>query len=112
MRPPRAATPEGACECGGRPGPELAGLDGDVTCHYRNLSLLYGRESDAVLALIEELAAGPVVAPLLRDDEAARRLIYGGEGRSLLRPMFVDEIPPSTEQAMRNRLRREGLWFR
>ncbi len=97
---------------GGRPGPELAGLDGDVTCHYRNLSLLYGRESDAVLALIEELAAGPVVAPLLRDDEAARRLIYGGEGRSLLRPMFVDEIPPSTEQAMRNRLRREGLWFR
>ena len=25
---------------GGRPGPELAGLDGDITCHYRNLPLL------------------------------------------------------------------------
>lgn len=97
---------------GGRPGPELAGLDGDVSCHYRNLSLLYGRESDAVLGLIEELAASPVIAPLLRGDEAARRLIYGGEGRRVLRPMFIGDTPPGTEQAMRNRLRREGLWFR
>ena len=97
---------------GGRPGPALDGLDGAVSCHYRNLSLLYARESDAVVALIEELAADPVIAPLLRGDEAARRLIYGGEGRGVLRPLFADENPPSTEQAMRNRLRREGLWFR
>ncbi len=97
---------------GGRPGPALDGLDGAVSCHYRNLSLLYARESDAVVALIEELAADPAIAPLLRGDEAARRLIYGGEGRGVLRPLFADENPPSTEQAMRNRLRREGLWFR
>ena len=42
---------------GGRPGPELAGLDGDVSCHYRNLPLLYAREAEPVLDLIEDLAA-------------------------------------------------------
>ncbi|MDQ7262298.1 hypothetical protein NM680_10890 [Paracoccus sp. PS-1] len=97
---------------GGRPGPELAGLDGWATCHYRNLSLLYARESDAVVALIEELAADPRIAPLLADDEAARHLIAEGAGRSRIRPLFAGEDPPPTEKAMRQRLRRAGLWFR
>ena len=97
---------------GGRPGPELAGLDGDVTCHYRNLSLLYARESDAVVDLIEELAMDPAIAPLLQGDEAVQRLILAGEGRRVLRPIFAEETPAPTEQVMRNRLRREGLWFR
>ncbi len=30
---------------GGRPGPELDGLDGDVTCHWRILPLAYAREA-------------------------------------------------------------------
>ena len=34
---------------GGRPGPELAGLDGAITTHYRALPLLYARESDAAV---------------------------------------------------------------
>lgn len=97
---------------GGRPGPELDGLDGGVTCHYRNLSLLYAREADAVLDLIEALAADPLIAPLLRGDEAAGRLIAGGEGRRVIRPMFAGQNPAPTEQAMRHRLRRDGLWFR
>jgi hypothetical protein len=41
---------------GGRPGPELAGLDGAVTCHWRTLPLLYAREDDRVVALLEEIA--------------------------------------------------------
>ncbi|RCW84178.1 hypothetical protein [Paracoccus lutimaris] len=97
---------------GGRPGPELDGLDGVVTCHYRNLSLLYARESEAVMALIEDLAADPQIAPLLRGDEAVERLIRGGEGRRVLRPLFSAEDPFPREQAIRHRLRREGLWFR
>ncbi len=96
---------------GGRPGPELAGLDGDVSCHYRNLPLLYAREAEPVLDLIEDLAADPVIAPLLAGDEAVQRLIVAGEGRRVLRPLFTDEDPPPTEQAIRHRLRREGLWL-
>ncbi|MFO1166055.1 MAG: hypothetical protein U1E55_12980 [Paracoccus sp. (in: a-proteobacteria)] len=96
---------------GGRPGPELAGLDGDVSCHYRNLPLLYAREAEPVLDLIEDLAADPVIAPLLAGDEAVQRLIVAGEGRRVLRPLFADEDPPPTEQAIRHRLRREGLWL-
>ena len=97
---------------GGRPGPGLDGLDGAASCHYRNLSLLYAREPDAVLDLIEELVADPRIAPLLQDDEAVARLIKGGEGRRVIRPIFAGQNPPATEQAMRHRLRRDGLWFR
>ncbi|KGJ06433.1 hypothetical protein IT41_01985 [Paracoccus halophilus] len=97
---------------GGRPGAELDGLDGDVSCHYRNLSLLYARESDAAVALIEDLAADPQIAPLLAGDEAAQRLIFGGEGRQHIRPMFQAENPQPAEQAIRHRLRKQGLWFR
>ncbi len=42
---------------GGRPGPNLAGLDGDVTCHYRTLPLLYARESDRAVEVLEAVAA-------------------------------------------------------
>lgn len=75
-------------------------------------SLLYAREPDAVLDLIEELVADPRIAPLLQGDEAVARLIKGGEGRRVIRPIFAGQNPPATEQAMRHRLRRDGLWFR
>jgi hypothetical protein len=97
---------------GGRPGPELAGLDGWASCHYRNLSLLYARETDAVVALIEGLAADPRIAPLVAEDEAVQRLILAGEGRGRIRPLFAGVDPPPPERAMRQRLRREELWFR
>lgn len=96
---------------GGRPGPALDGLDGWASCHYRNLSLLYAREPDPVLDLIEELAADPRIAPLLRD-EASLRLIRQGEGRRDIRPLFAAESRPVPEKAMRQRLKRAGLWFR
>lgn len=97
---------------GGRPPPGLDGLDGEVSCHYRNLSLLYAREAGPVLDLIEELAADPLIAPLLQGDEAVQRLIVAGEGRRILRPLFEGRDPPPPEQAIRHRLRRAGLWFR
>lgn len=96
---------------GGRPGAALAGLDGDITCHYRNLSLLYARESDATVALIEGLLRDPLIAPLYAEDEAAARLVQQGEGRSAIRPLFP---APATlaEQPIRHRLKQAGLWFR
>jgi len=96
---------------GGRPAADLSGLDGDVTCHYRNLSLLYARESDAAMTLAEELIQSPRLADLFAEDEEVSRLVARNEGRQVIRPMFADEWKIS-EQAIRHRLKREGLWFR
>ena len=96
---------------GGRPGPELAGLDGDVTCHYRALPLLYARESDRVVAMLEAVAAPNPVKKVLKDHEAAKRLIYQGKGRKV-RAMFDRGHLPRREQAIRARIKAEGLWWR
>lgn len=96
---------------GGRPGPELDGLDGEVSCHYRNLSLLYARESDAAVALAEELLGDVEISRHLAEDEAFQRLIAAGDGRNLIRPMFepASRLP---EQTIRRQLKQAGLWFR
>lgn len=93
---------------GGRPGPELSGLDGDITCHYRNLPLAYARESDAVIEALEQTAQQ--VKPLLRDWEPARKLIFQGKGRQKIRPLFADGLP-SQERQIRRRIRDAGWWL-
>ncbi|AGT09449.1 hypothetical protein JCM7686_2379 [Paracoccus aminophilus JCM 7686] len=95
---------------GGRPGPELDGLDGAVTCHYRNLSLLYAREPEAALSEVETLLADPKIAALFAQDAGAQKLVVQGEGRKVLRPLFAGGLPPS-EKAMRQVLKRSELWF-
>lgn len=60
---------------GGRPGPELAGLDGEVTCHYRTLPLLYAREDDRAVTLLEEIATDPALGPLLSAHPPIRRMV-------------------------------------
>lgn len=96
---------------GGRPGPGLNGLDGAVTCHYRNLPLLYTRESDAVLAALEEAVAGNRIKKRLRDWDPARKLIYQGKGRDKVRPMFDRNALPGKEQPIRNQLKQKGWWL-
>jgi hypothetical protein len=96
---------------GGRPGPELAGLDGGVTCHWRTLPLLYARESDRVVEVLERVAAQAEVKRVLAAWPAARRMIYGAEGRRA-RALFDRADLPRQERAIRNRLKREGLWVR
>ncbi len=54
---------------GGRPGPELAGLDGEVTCHYRTLPLLYARESDRVVKVLESVSAPNQIKKIIKDYE-------------------------------------------
>lgn len=95
---------------GGRPGPELAGLDGAVTCHYRNFSLLYAREPDAVVDLLELLVKVPEIAALFATDEAVQRLVGKGEGRQTVRRMFAD-VANMTEKPIRQRLKQAGYWF-
>ncbi|MCB2137629.1 MAG: hypothetical protein KDE08_17065 [Rhodobacteraceae bacterium] len=96
---------------GGRPGPELAGLDGDVSCHWRVLSLLYARESDAVVEMLEAVATPNKVKKVLKTYEPFLRLVYQGRGRKA-RALFDRADLPRREQAIRNRLKAEGYWFR
>ncbi|MDB6182019.1 hypothetical protein [Paracoccus fistulariae] len=96
---------------GGRPGPELAGLDGDITCHYRNLSLLYARESDAALEVLEAAVAPNWIKKHLRNHDPAKKLIYQGKGRDKLRPMFDRSALPTKEQPIRQRLKKRGWWL-
>jgi hypothetical protein len=96
---------------GGRPGPELAGLDGAVTCHYRTLPLLYARESDHAVAVLEAVAKDKAVRPTLRNWPALKAMVYQNQGRKA-RALFDRENLPHREQAIRNTLRREGLWLR
>ncbi|WP_233193041.1 hypothetical protein [Acidimangrovimonas sediminis] len=96
---------------GGRPGPELAGLDGDVTCHYRLLPLLYARESDRVVEVLEQVSAPNPIKKLLRGSEAMRKLVYQGKG-ARVRAMFDRDDLPRREQMIRNAIKREKLWLR
>lgn len=97
---------------GGRPGPALAGLDGEVTCHYRALPLLYARESDRVVEVLEAVTADKALKRLLRDWEPAKKLIYQGKGRQKVRPLFDRADLPGREQVIRNTIKREGWWLR
>ena len=96
---------------GRRPGPELAGLDGDVTCHWRTLPLLYARESDHVVAVLEQVAGPNAVKKVLKDYPPFRKLIYQGKGAEA-RALFDRANLPRKEQMIRNTLKREGLWVR
>jgi hypothetical protein len=96
---------------GGRPSPNLAGLDGDVTRHWRCLPLLYARESDAVVTLLEQICAPNQMKRLLRDYEPFKKLVYQGKGAQI-RALFDRTNLPRREQMIRNTIKREGLWYR
>jgi hypothetical protein len=96
---------------GGRPGPGLAGLDGGVTCHYRTLSLLYARESDRAVEVLEAVAEDRDNRRLLRDWAPVKTLVYQNAGKRA-RALFDRAALPHREQVIRNTLKREGLWLR
>ncbi len=96
---------------GGRPGPELDGLDGDVTCHYRYLPLLYARESDRTVAALEAAAQPNKVKKLLKEYEPVKRMIFQGRGMKA-RALFDRSALPPSEKTIRTRLKSEGYWLR
>ena len=96
---------------GGRPGPDLDGLDGDVSCHWRVLPLAYARESDRAIEAIEAAAAPNRIKRVLKTYEPMRRMIYQGKGR-MVRDLFDRNDLPRHEKAIRNRIKREGYWTR
>jgi len=96
---------------GGRPGPELAAMDGTATCHYRALPLLYARDSDHTVEVLETVARDKTIRPALRDWEAMRVLVYQNKGRKARALFDRNQLPPR-EQMIRNTLKREGFWLR
>ncbi len=86
-------------------------LDGAVTCHYRTLPLLYARESDRVIAVLEEVTTPNKIKKVLKEYEAIKRMIYQGRGQKV-RALFDQDNLPRREQAIRNAIKRNGFWMR
>ena len=96
---------------GGRPGPDLAGMDGDVTWHYRKLPLLYASGPDRAVETVEALAAMPELNAVMDGWDAWQQLVVAGNGRRLARPLFDRARLPRREQAIRQTLKANALWL-
>ncbi|RBI74670.1 hypothetical protein DQW77_06970 [Roseovarius sp. TE539] len=86
-------------------------LDGEVTCHYRLLPLLYARESDRAVEVLEAVSAPNRIKKVLKSHDAMKFMIYHGRGRKV-RALFDQDDLPRKEQAIRNRIKRNGFWMR
>ena len=86
-------------------------MDGSHTCHWRALPLLYAREPDSTVDLLETLAAPNRIKKQLKQYEPFRKLIYQGKGRKL-RAQFDRNALPAPEARLRKILRNRNLWLR
>lgn len=86
-------------------------LDGSVSCHYRMLPLLYARESDRVVEVLEEVSAPNRIKKVLKGYEPMLRMIYQKRGHKV-RALFDRENLPRKEQAIRNKIKSNGFWMR
>ena len=96
---------------GGRPGPDLARLDGEVTCHWRVMSLLFAREPDRVVEVLREVAAPNWIKKALKEYEPFRRMIYQSKGQRI-RDKYDRAALPRPEAKLRRQLKNAGLWMR
>lgn len=86
-------------------------LDGSVSCHYRLFPLLYARESDAVIEVLEAAAAPNRIKKVLKGYEPIKRTVYQGRGAKV-RALFDQANLPRRENAIRNRIKSAGFWMR
>ncbi|WP_299848402.1 hypothetical protein [uncultured Roseovarius sp.] len=86
-------------------------LDGDITCHYRILPLLYARENDHVVEVLEAVTAPNWIKKVLKKYDPIKRMIYQERGHKV-RALFDRENLPRKEQAIRNTIKRNGFWMR
>ncbi|NIZ13794.1 hypothetical protein [Phaeobacter sp. HF9A] len=96
---------------GGRDSLPAGYLDGASSCHYRTFPLLYARESDHTVATLEEACAPNWLKKVLKSYEPIKRMVYQGRGQKV-RALFDQDNLPRREQAIRNRIKSEGLWMR
>ncbi|MAY88870.1 MAG: hypothetical protein CML02_19375 [Pseudooceanicola sp.] len=86
-------------------------LDGDVSCHYRLFPLLYARESDRVVEVLEQVAAPNPIKKVLKQYEPIKRLVYQGRGQKL-RSQIDRNALPRREQILRKQIKELGFWLR
>ncbi|UWQ73638.1 hypothetical protein [Leisingera sp. M658] len=96
---------------GGRNALPAGYLDGQTSCHYRLFPLLYARESDRVVELLQEITAPNRLKKVLKGYEPIKRMVYQGRGEKV-RALFDRANLPRREQAIRNRIKSEGFWMR
>ncbi|MEO0402133.1 MAG: hypothetical protein AAF214_07135 [Pseudomonadota bacterium] len=96
---------------GGRSSAAHDHLDGPVSCHYRLLPLLYARETEAVIATLEAVAAPNKIKKVLKAYEPIKRMVFQGRGAKV-RALFDQDDMPRKEQAIRNRIKSNGFWMR
>ncbi len=97
---------------GGRPGPDLDGLDGDITCHYRALPLLYARERDHVVDVLEAVTAPNKIKKVLKAYDPFKTHDLPGAAARKSAPCLTATTYPRRERAIRNQIKREGFWMR
>lgn len=96
---------------GGRDALPQGYLDGAVSCHYRHFPLLYARENDHVVDVLETVTAPNKLKTILKAYEPIKRVVYQGRGHKV-RALFDRNNLPRHEQAIRNRIKSEGYWMR
>lgn len=96
---------------GGRDALAPGWMDGSHSCHWRALPLLYARESETTVTLLEEIAGRGRIKQALKGYEPFRRMIHQGKGRRI-RAMFAAEGLPATEARLRKVLKNRNLWMR
>ncbi|MGR3493398.1 MAG: hypothetical protein ACU0DW_15205, partial [Shimia sp.] len=86
-------------------------LDGAVSCHYRMLPLLYARERQEVVDLLDQITHPNKVKKVLKGYEPFKRMIYQGRGEKV-RALFDQDNLPRKEQTIRNTIKKNGFWMR
>jgi hypothetical protein len=86
-------------------------LDGKVTCHYRLFPLLYARESDRVIEVLERVASANAVKKVLKQYDPIKFMVYHGRGDKV-RALFDQSNLPRNERAIRKRIKENGFWMR
>lgn len=96
---------------GGRDALPQGYLDGNVTCHYRFLPLLYARESEKAIQVLETVTAPNRLKRVLKGSNAIKRTVFQGRGHKV-RALFDQDNLPRREQMIRNRIKKNGFWIR
>ncbi|MFK7835327.1 MAG: hypothetical protein AB8B60_03830 [Sulfitobacter sp.] len=96
---------------GGRDALPTGYLDGSVSCHYRFLPLLYARETEHTIEVLETVTAPNKLKKVLKGSNAVKRTIYQGRGHKV-RALFDQDHLPRREQMIRNKIKKNGFWIR
>ena len=86
-------------------------LDGEISCHYRLFPLLYARENDHVVDVLNAITAPNWIKRVLKNHDPIKFMVFHGRGQKV-RALFDRADLPRKEQAIRNRIKREGYWMR